>query len=155
PRLFACMQMYGDGLAMPVPDVDRTDYLLVLGANPAASNGSMMALGDVRGRLRGIRERGGRLVRVDPPRDAPAAPAGPPHFLRPGGDGALLLARLQGLFAARRVDEARLRERASGVDQLRAIAARFPPERVAAAIAVEPVVIRGLARDLAVAPRAV
>ena len=62
PKLYASMMMYGDPTSLPIPDVDRTDYFLILGANPAASNGSVMSLGDVRGRLKGVRERGGRLV---------------------------------------------------------------------------------------------
>ena len=73
PKLFASLRMYGELTSITVPDVDRTSYMLMLGANPAASNGSVMSLGDVRGRLRGIRERGGRLVLVDPRRTETAA----------------------------------------------------------------------------------
>jgi anaerobic selenocysteine-containing dehydrogenase len=155
PRLFACMQLYGDVTALPVPDVDRTSFLLVLGANPAATNGSMMSLGDARGRLRAIRARGGRLVVVDPRRTETAAIADAHHFIRPGGDAALLLAILSVLFAEALVDEARVRQIATGLDALRAIAARFPPERVAPATGVDAAVIRALARDLAAAEGAV
>ncbi len=155
PRLFACWQVYGDGLAMPVPDVDRTDHLLILGANPAASSGSQMALGDPRGRLRGIRARGGRIVVVDPRRSETAAWADAHHFIRPGGDAALLFALLHVLFAERRIDEAAVRARASGLDELRALAAQFPPERVAAATGMAPETMRAIARDFAAAERAV
>jgi anaerobic selenocysteine-containing dehydrogenase len=155
PRLFACMHVYGDIAAIPVPDIDRTDHLLVLGANPAASNGSMMALGDARGRLRGLRARGGRLVLVDPRRTETAALADEHHFLRPGGDAPLLLAMLQVLFAEGLVDEGRVERVASGLSDLRALAARFPPERVSAAVGIAPDAIRALARPLASARRAV
>ncbi len=118
PRLFACMQVYGDVSAIPVPDIDRTDYLLVLGANPAASMGSMMALGDARARLRSVRGRGGRVVLFDPRRTETAAIADAHHFIRPGGDAALLLALLHVLFAEGLVDEARVARTASGLPEL-------------------------------------
>jgi anaerobic selenocysteine-containing dehydrogenase len=133
PRLFACREVYGDIAAIPVPDIDRTEHLLILGANPVASNGSMMALGDARGRLRGIKARGGRVVLVDPRRHETAALADEHHFLRPGSDAPLLLAMLQVLFAESLVDEAAVARVASGLPALREVAARFPPERVSAA----------------------
>src|SRR5262249_8157546 len=88
PRLLASMLLYGDQLSLPIPDVDRTDYFLILGANPAASNGSIMTLGDVRGRLSGIRARGGRIVLLDPRRPETAARGDGHPFIRPGGDPA-------------------------------------------------------------------
>jgi anaerobic selenocysteine-containing dehydrogenase len=153
PRLFACMSMYGDALSIPVPDVDRTDFLLVLGANPAASNGSQMGLGDVRTRMRGIRDRGGRVVLIDPRRTESATWATSHHFIRPGGDAALLLAMLHVIFVDGPI-ALDLRRRASGVAELRALAARFPPERVAPAVGIDAPTIRALAHDFAAAPRA-
>jgi anaerobic selenocysteine-containing dehydrogenase len=155
PRLFACMHVYGDVTAIPVPDLDRTDHLLILGANPAATHGSMMALGDARGRLRGVRARGGTIVVIDPRRTETAAIADAHHFIRPGGDAALLFAMLHVLFAERRVDAAKVTAIASGLSTLRLLAARFPPERVAPVIGMETETIRTLARDLASAKRAV
>src|SRR5580693_9518624 len=110
PKLYASMMMYGDPTSLTVPDIDRTDYFLVLGANPAASNGSVMSLGDVRGRLKGVRERGGRLVLVDPRRTETAAYADEHHFIRPGGDPAFLLAMLQVIFAEGLFDAVRARQ---------------------------------------------
>jgi anaerobic selenocysteine-containing dehydrogenase len=154
PRLFACMQVYGDALSMPVPDVDRTDHFLVLGANPAASNGSQMALGDVRARMAGIRERGGKVVLIDPRRTESITWATSHHFIRPGGDAALLLAILHVLFAEDRVDVTEVLVVAQGLPELRAIAARFPPERVARAVGIDAPTIRAIARDFADAERA-
>jgi anaerobic selenocysteine-containing dehydrogenase len=153
PRLFACMAMYGDALSITVPDVDRTEHLLVLGANPAASNGSQMGLGDVRTRMKGIRDRGGKVVLVDPRRTESATWATSHHFIRPGGDAALLLAMLHVLFAEGRVAPD-LRQRASGVAELQALAARFPPERVAPAVGIDASTLRTMALDFAAAPRA-
>jgi len=153
PRLFACMHVYGDALSIPVPDVDRTDHLLVLGANPAASNGSQMGLGDVRTRMRGICERGGKIVLVDPRRTETAAWATSHHFIRPGGDAALLLAMLHVVFAEGRVAPG-VREIASGLDRLRDLAAPFSPERVAPAVGIAAEAIRRITVDFCEARRA-
>ncbi len=154
PRLFACMLVYGDALSIPVADVDRTEHMLLFGANPAASNGSMMALGDVRARMQGIRARGGKVVLFDPRRTETAAWSTAHHFVRPGGDAALLFAMLDVVFREARLDLPALRSRASGVDALRALAARFPPERVAAAVGVRAETIRAVALEFAAADRA-
>jgi anaerobic selenocysteine-containing dehydrogenase len=143
--------MYGDPTAIPIPDVDRTEYLLMMGANPAASNGSLMTLGDVRGRLRGIRERGGRIVLIDPRRTETAALASEHHFIRPGGDAAFLLAFLHVLFAEKLVDRAAMGGKVNGVDIVERMVAAFPPERVAAATAIPADTIRRLAREFAAA----
>jgi anaerobic selenocysteine-containing dehydrogenase len=154
PRLFACMQVYGDALAIPVPDMDRVDYLLVLGANPAASNGSMMALGNPRARFSAILERGGTVVLIDPRRTETAAWASRHHFIRPGGDAALLFAMLHVLFEEERVDLDRIRRVASGVEELRRLASSLSPERVAASVGIDSGAIRCLARELCASPRA-
>ncbi len=148
PKIFAAMQMYGDGLSITVPDIDRVQHVLMLGANPAVSMGSVMSLGDVRARLRGVRERGGRIVLLDPRRTETAALCDEHHFLRPGSDAALLLAMLHTLFAERRVDIAALRMRATGIEALAAAARRFAPERVEDVTGVPASVIRRLAREL-------
>lgn len=152
PRLFACTQLYGNPLLIPVPDVERTDHLLVLGANPAVSNGSQLGLGDVRRRMRSIRERGGRVVLVDPRRSETAAWADRHVFIRPGGDAALLFALLHVLFRERAIDVRAIEQMASGVGTLRSLADRFPPARVAAAIGIDEATITALARELAAAP---
>ncbi len=154
PRLYACMAVYGDALAIPVPDVDRTDFLLMLGANPAASNGSQMGLGDARARFRAVRERGGQLVLVDPRRTESAAWCTRHLFIRPGGDAALLLAMLHVLFAEDRIDHVRATAMTSGLAELAALVQPFAPARVAPAIGIAAEDIAQLARDFAAAPRA-
>ncbi len=155
PKLFACLLMYGDPTAIPIPDVDRTDYLLVLGANPAASNGSLMTLGDVRGRLKGIRERGGKMVVIDPRRTETAAWADEHHFIRPGGDAALLLGMLHTVLFEGKVDAAAVGRVADGLDALRRHVEGFAPERVAGAVGIEAGTIRRIAREFAAARTAV
>jgi anaerobic selenocysteine-containing dehydrogenase len=155
PLLMANLQMHGDLTAITVPDLDRTSFFLILGANPAASNGSVMSLGDVRGRLEGVRARGGRMVLIDPRRTETAKLCDEHHFIRPGGDAALLLAMIHTIFTEGLCDERAVAEVARGIDPLRALAARFPPERVAEAIGIDAATIHGLARDFARAPSAV
>ena len=154
PKQVSAGLMFGTVLSIPVPDVDRTDYLLMLGANPLASNGSLMTAPDMKGRLRRLRARGGRLVVVDPRRTQTALEADAHHFIRPGTDAHLLFAIVHVLFAERRVALGRLAEHVVGLPDIESLARPFTPEAVARVTGLGPDVIRGIARDLAAAPRA-
>lgn len=154
PKMMSSCLMFGAPLSIPIPDVDRTDHLLVLGANPLASNGSLMTAPDMPGRLRRLRERGGRLVVVDPRRSETAAVADRHVFIRPGTDAFLLMAMVRVLFAEGRADAGAAAPRVTGVEELRALAAPFTPERVAGVTGVAPDAVRSLARELADAPSA-
>lgn len=155
PRQLAVGLMFGHWLSIPVPDIERTDLLLILGANPAVSNGSLWTVPDFRGKARALRARGGRLIVVDPRRSETAALADRHHFIRPGADVFLLLGMAHTLFDERLVRLGRLAEHVAGLDELRAAVADFPPERVAARCGIAAADIRGLARELAAAERAV
>ena len=98
PKEIACALMFGAPLSVPIPDVDRTMHLLMLGANPLASNGSLMTAPDMRGRLKALRARGGKLVVVDPRRSRTAEVADEHHPIRPGTDAHLLFALVHVLF---------------------------------------------------------
>ena len=154
PKQVAAGLMFGTGLSIPVPDVDRTDYLLMLGANPFASNGSLLTAPDLPGRLRALRSRGGKLVVVDPRRTKTAEEADEHVFIRPGTDAYLLAAVAHTLFAERLADPGRLRRHLSGLDTVETLARDFPPEAVADRCGVHADTIRRLARELAAAPRA-
>lgn len=153
PRLLACTFLYGDPTALPVPDIDRTDYLLMIGANPAASNGSLLSMGDVKGRLKGIKARGGRFVVVDPRRTETTDWATEHVFIRPGSDTAFLMALIHVLFAEKRVrvDVAV----AEGVEHVRVAAAPFTPEAVAALTGIPAETTRRIATEFASSARAV
>jgi anaerobic selenocysteine-containing dehydrogenase len=154
PKQVAAGLMFGTGLSIPVPDLDRTRHLLVLGADPVESNGSLMTAPDVRARLHAIRARGGRIVVVDPRRSRTADLADEHHFIRPGTDALLLFALAQVLIAEDLVRLGRLEPHVRGLAEIARLAARFPPERVAGACGIDAPVIRRLARDLAAAPAA-
>jgi anaerobic selenocysteine-containing dehydrogenase len=152
PKQFAAGYLFGDPMTVAVPDLDRTDHLLLLGANPLVSNGSLMTSPDTRGRLRAIRARGGRIVVVDPMRSRTAELADEHLPIRPGGDAFLLFALVNVLFAdGLAVDPGEL---ATGVDEVRALAAPFTPEAVEGATGLAAADIRRLAHELAAAPSA-
>ncbi|MGN6610128.1 MAG: molybdopterin oxidoreductase family protein [Jatrophihabitans sp.] len=154
PKHLTSGYLYGDPLTIPIPDLDRTQYLLVLGANPLVSNGSLMTAPDVRGRLRAIRQRGGKVVVVDPRRSRTAEVADEHLAIRPGTDALLLFALVDVLFDEGLVDLAHLDGLVDGVDEVRQLAKDFPPEVVAPATGIAVDTIRRIARELAAADSA-
>ncbi len=155
PKQLASGLMFGTATSVPVPDVDRTEHLMILGANPLASNGSLMTAPDMRGRLRALRARGGKIVVLDPRRSRTAEEADEHHFIRPGTDAQLMFAMVnvlvsEGLVATPR-EIAALTE---GLDDVQRLAEPFTPEAVAPLCGIEAGTIRRLARELAAAPRA-
>ena len=154
PKHISAGFMFGLPLSIPVPDVDRTQYLLILGADPVVSNGSLMTAPDIRERLRAIRARGGKVVVVDPRRSRTAEDADAHHFIRPGTDALLLFAIVQTLFAEGLVCPGRLAEYLHGVDRVAELARPFTPEAVAPVTGVSADVIRHLACELAAAESA-
>jgi len=154
PKNLACMLMYGSMWWIPTPDIRRTHYWLLMGGNPQASQGSLLACPDVLGEIRRIRERGGKTVVVDPRRTGTAERADEWIPIRPGTDAAFLLAICHVLFAEERVRLGALEGRVSGVDDVRRAAAAFAPERVSAATRIPADTIRRIAREIAAAPSA-
>ena len=155
PKQMAAALMFGTGTTVPVPDVDRTDHVLMLGANPLASNGSLMTAPDMRGRLRALRARGGKLVVIDPRRTRTAEEAHEHHFIRPGTDAQFLFALIFVLFDEGLVAPGqRLGDLADGLEEIEQLALAFSPEAVAEVCGISAVEIRRMARELAAAPRA-
>jgi anaerobic selenocysteine-containing dehydrogenase len=154
PKQVSSGLMFGHLLSVPVPDVDRTDHLLILGANPLVSNGSLLTAPDMRGRLRAIRERGGKVVVVDPRRTRTAEEADEHHYIRPGADALLLAAMACTLVEEDLVDPGRLAEHVDGLEQVTQVVRDFSPELVADACGVEAGEIRRMAHELAAAERA-
>src|SRR6266567_6311205 len=154
PKHVSAGLMFGTVLSIPVPDLERTDYLLLLGANPLVSNGSLMTAPDMRGRLRRLRQRGGKIVVIDPIRTRTAQEADEHHFIRPGYDAHLLFAMVHTIFAEGLVAPGRLTEHLDGLEQVRELAKDFAPEKVAETCGIDAETIRALARELAAAPRA-
>jgi len=153
PHHLTSYLMYGHGLLLPIPDIDHTDFMLILGGNPLASNGSIMTVPDVEKRLKAIQARGGKVVVVDPRRSETAAIADQHIFVRPGGDAALLFGVLHTLFAEGLTRDSHLP--VDGLDEVRQAVASFSAEAMSPLCAVPAEQIRQLARDFAAAPTAV
>ena len=155
PRLVVSYELYGSSISMPIPDIDRTDYFLCLGGNPMVSNGSIMTAPDMRRRLRAVRERGGRIVVVDPRRTETAKEADEHVAVRPGGDAALLLAMIQVLAERGRLDREFLERTTTGWPELERRIAALTPARVADLTGVPAATIERLALEFADARSAV
>lgn len=149
PKHVSAGLMFGTMTSIPIPDIDRTDHLLMLGANPLASNGSLLTAPDMRGRLRGIRERGGRVVVIDPRRSRTAEVADEHCFIRPGTDAHLLAALANVLFEEDMVKLGHLTPCCDGVDRVRELVAPFTPDAVTHVCGIDAPTIRRLARELA------
>lgn len=118
PHQLAAWGMYGHQSFLPVPDIDRTDFMLIIGGNPLASNGSMMTVPDVKNRLKAIQKRGGSFVVIDPRKTETAAIADEHHFIRPGSDIFLLLGMIRVLLDEQKVDLKHLARLVVGMDRL-------------------------------------
>jgi anaerobic selenocysteine-containing dehydrogenase len=157
PKEISSALLFGGALTVPVPDVDRTDYLVILGANPYASNGSLATAPDWPGRIEAMRARGGKLVVVDPRRSRTAEEADEHLFIRPGTDAFFLMSVVQTLFADGLVTAERLgplAECVSGLDEVERVSKAFTPEAVASITGIDATTTRRIAHELADAPTA-
>jgi anaerobic selenocysteine-containing dehydrogenase len=145
----AAWALYGHQLLLPIPDIDHTELFLIIGSNPVASNGSLMTAPDVKRRLSAIRERGGKLIVVDPRRTETAEIASQHLFIRPGTDVFLLLAMLHVVFAEGLEAPGRLASFTDGIDTIRARVADWNPTRAAATTGIDAGDIVDLARAFA------
>jgi anaerobic selenocysteine-containing dehydrogenase len=154
PKMLSCGLMFGSWLGIPVPDIERSDFLLIIGANPMVSNGSLWTVPDYRGKAKALRQRGGKIVVIDPRRSETADAADAHHFIRPGADVFFLLGLAHTLFDEALVKPGALAAHINGLEQLTPALAPYPAERVAARCGIDAAVIRDLARTLASTPRA-
>ncbi|WP_426756915.1 molybdopterin oxidoreductase family protein [Myxococcus sp. Y35] len=155
PHQLAAFLMFGHQLLVPIPDIDHTHYMLVLGANPLASNGSLMTAPDVRARLRGIQQRGGRVVVMDPRRTETAAIADTHVFIRPGTDALALLALLHVAVVEHAPRLGPLDGFTDGLETVCEVARDFSPEKVAPHTGVPAKTLRRIAQDFLSARAAV
>ena len=155
PHHLVSLWLYGHMLMIPIPDIDHTDFFLMLGANPIASNGSIMTVPDVGKRIKDLKARGGKLVVVDPRRSETAEVANEHLFIQPGTDVALLLGLLNTLFSEGLTKTSPALDATQGLDEVAAAVSTFSAEKMAAHSGVAAEQIRQLARDFAAAEHAV
>ncbi len=151
PHHLAALWLFGHKNLFPIPDIDRTDYFLMLGANPIASNGSIWTVPDVRKRIKALKARGGKLVVIDPRRTETAELASEHHFIRPGTDALLLAAILNTLFTEQLADPGLLAPFTDGLAEVASAVQGFTPELAARHTGIDADTIRRLARELAAA----
>ncbi|MEW6168780.1 MAG: molybdopterin oxidoreductase family protein [Pseudomonadota bacterium] len=151
PHQLVAYWLYGHQLLISVPDIDRSQYILMFGANPMASNGSLWTVPDFRKRLKDMQARGGKLVLIDPRRTETAEVADEHHFVRPGADAAVLLALLNTIFAENLARPDRLEAFADGLDEVARRVRPFTPERAAAVSGIDAATVRRIAREFAAA----
>ncbi|CAM8648380.1 BisC Anaerobic dehydrogenases, typically selenocysteine-containing [Comamonadaceae bacterium] len=154
PKQLASGLMFGHWLSTALPDISRTDLLVVIGANPLASNGSMWTVPDFKGKAKALQARGGQLIVIDPRRTETAAVADAHHFIRPGADVFLLAAMVQVLFEENLVNLGRVATWVQGTEEVRAAVAGFTPEAAAARCGMPADTIRSLTRQIASTPKA-
>jgi anaerobic selenocysteine-containing dehydrogenase len=154
PKNVACLLMYGGMWAVPTPDIHRTHTWVVMGGNPHASQGSLLACPDILGEIDNIRARGGKTIVVDPRRTGTAERADEWIAIRPGTDAAFLLAIVNVLFDEGLVDLGDITDLVEGVDVVRSLCTPFTPERVERTCRVPAATIRRLAREIAASPAA-
>jgi anaerobic selenocysteine-containing dehydrogenase len=154
PKNVSAMLMYGGMWWIPAPDIQRTDYWLIMGGNPQASQGSLLACPDILGEMGRIQGRGGKVVVIDPRRTGTADKADEWVPIVPGTDAAFLLALCHVLFEDGLVDLGDVGDIVNGLDEVRRVAAEFPPERVAETCRIPAETIRRIAREIAAAPTA-
>ncbi|MEP1473096.1 MAG: molybdopterin-dependent oxidoreductase [Halieaceae bacterium] len=155
PHHLASLWLFGHKSLFPIPDIDRTDYFLMLGANPIASNGSIWTVPDVRKRIKALKKRGGKLVVIDPRRTETAELAGDHHFITPGTDALFLAALLNTLFTENLADAKHLADFVTGLDEVAAAVSNFTAEMAAPHTGIPADTIRDIARSLAAAERGI
>jgi anaerobic selenocysteine-containing dehydrogenase len=155
PHHFAAWAMLGHPLLLPIPDIDRTEYFLILGANPLASNGSLMTAPDIINRLEDIKKRGGKIVLVDPRKTETARVASEHHFIKPSSDVYFLLAIINTLFAENLVNPGRLNDFTDGVEILREASKGYSPEKAENLTGIRANEIKRIAVDFASSESAV
>jgi anaerobic selenocysteine-containing dehydrogenase len=149
PHHLTSYSLYGHQSLIPIPDIDHSNYMLIIGGNPLASNGSIMTSPDIPKRLKAIQQRGGRFIVIDPRRTETAEIADQHLFIRPGTDAWLLMAMLNTLFAEDLISTGHLTDLLVGVDQVRSACVSFTPELAEQRTGVAAEQIRQLARDMA------
>ncbi|WP_351074917.1 molybdopterin-dependent oxidoreductase [Shewanella sp. CAL98-MNA-CIBAN-0140] len=155
PHHVAANFMFGAGMLIPVPDIDRTDFMLIIGGNPVVSNGSMMTAPNVIGRMKAIQKRGGKIVVVDPRRTRTAKITDQHLFIRPEKDALLLLALIHCVFDSNMVNLRHLETQVDGLDDVESLAKHYSPELVAEFVGINATSIRTLAADMLAADSAV
>ncbi len=155
PHHIIAHHLFGHQLRIPVPDINRTDYMLIIGANPVASNGSIMTVAGVKDKLKGIKKRNGKVVVIDPRRTETAQIASEHHFIKPGSDVLLLLAMTNEVFKKKLIKPNRMLDLAAGFESIETLVKNYSCEYAEQHTGIQAGVIRQLVKELSENPKAV
>ncbi len=155
PHHIVCMHLFGHMLRIPVPDINRTQHMLIIGANPLASNGSIMTAANVRQKIKDIRTRQGKVVVIDPRRTETADVADEHHFIRPGSDILLLLAMLNEIYEQGFAKESQASALTDELDKIKDLAQGYTPDKVAVLTGIPSEEIKRLVKEYCQAKSAV
>ncbi|MFT4994912.1 MAG: anaerobic selenocysteine-containing dehydrogenase [Paraglaciecola sp.] len=137
PHHIVSRKLFGHQSQIPIPDIDHTQYFMIIGGNPMASNGSIMTVPHIKRRLKAIQNRGGKVVVIDPKKSETADISCEHHFIKPGTDALLLLAMLNTLFVRQLTNPGRLEAFAPELEQVASFVNDYPPERVAPIVGID------------------
>ncbi len=155
PHHLAAMLMFGHPLMLPIPDIDRTEHMIVMGANPVVSNGSIMSSPNIKKRLKAIQQRGGKIITIDP-RFTETSQIADQHLpIKPGSDAFLLMAMLHFLFEHDLVHCNGLEPHLDGLEQVKQMVADYHPDTVASLTGISSAEIGKMVTDFCQAKRAV
>jgi anaerobic selenocysteine-containing dehydrogenase len=155
PHQLTSYAMYGHQFLIPIPDIDRTNLMVILGGNPLASNGSIMTMPNAPQRLKDLQARGGKLVVIDPRRSETATVADQHIFVKPGSDAYVLMAIINTLFKENQLNLGHLEDHLDGLDAIRTAVSGFSLELAEQQSGIDADTIRDLAIELATTDKAV
>jgi anaerobic selenocysteine-containing dehydrogenase len=155
PHHIIAHHLFGHQLRIPVPDINRTDYMLIIGANPVASNGSIMTVAGVKDKIKAIKKRDGKVVVIDPRRSETAQIATEHHFIKPGSDVLLLLAMCNEVFKQNLVKASPVLDMSTGYQDIKSYVAKYSCEYAQQHTGIHAAVIKNLVTELSQYPKAV
>lgn len=155
PHHIASLLMFGHQMQMPIPDLDRTDYLLILGANPAVSNGSMLTAPNFSNRIKAIQKRGGKVVNIDPRFTETSKICSEHHYIKPGKDALLLLSIIHVIFKENLSRKGHLENHLKNWNLIKEITTDFTPENVTEHVGISATKIKEIAIGFAKSKTAV
>ena len=147
PHHIASLKMFGHQMLIPIPDIERTDYLLILGANPGASNGSLLTAPGFSQKIKNIQKRGGEVINIDPRYTETSKISSDHFFINPGKDALLLLSLLNVIFEQGIDEKTHLSSHLKGLEEIKEIIKQYPPQKTAAIIGIDSLEIQKIAKN--------
>ena len=147
PHHIASLKMFGHQMLIPIPDIERTDYLLILGANPGASNGSLLTAPGFPQKIKSIQKRGGKVINIDPRFTETSKISSQHLYINPGKDALFLLSLLHVIFDQGIEEKTHLSNYLKGLEEIKEIVKEYSPKKTALLIGIDSLEIQKIAKD--------